>query len=141
MNEVTMRSMALAACVLFLQCGKTSPGIVDPAATRILGDTAHVQYAYTGYDRNGKEIVKGTLSLAVDDSGRISGTWDLALTDTTAIMIGPQVGEGTLVGEVRGEEAGINLNPDFVDNNVLLFGHFTMAGIAGVWQYVGFPVS
>lgn len=132
-----MKTMALAACLLFLQCGENSSGVPDSGLT--LRDRTQGEFAYTGYDERGKEIVKGTLNIAVDDSNRVSGTWDLVLTDTTATMIGPQVGHGTLVGDVRLEGIGVNLNPDFVDNNVVLIGRWTTTGIAGKWQFIGFP--
>jgi hypothetical protein len=39
---------------------------------------------------------------------------------------------------LRGNVLSINLNPDYVDNNVLLTGRFSRTGYSGQWQWVGF---
>lgn len=95
-----------------------------------------VEYAYTGYS-NGTVIVRGHLTLLLPNSGRVRGRWQLrALADTT--RIGPQHGQGVLVGERRNGSLTVNLNPTNVDNNVILVGEFDRLRYAGRWSWVGF---
>jgi hypothetical protein len=49
------------------------------------------------------------------------------------------VGSGNLVGHFEGDKIGLNLNPDYIDNNVLLAGTIYYWGISGAWNYIGFP--
>ena len=85
------------------------------------------------------EVVRGTLVIQLDASNHVSGFWVLEQTDPEARMIGPQVGEGTLVGGMDGPEIWMNLNPEMADNNVFLRGVLSGGDINGQWEFVGFP--
>jgi hypothetical protein len=105
-------------------------------------------FAYSGYDGGGRLAVQGVLRIVLDDSNDVTGTWELS----TAVGVppeglGPQLGKGNLVGSMDGLRIGINLNPNYIDNNVLLAGTCAVAPwkgiwitrITGTWAYVGFP--
>ena len=95
-------------------------------------------YAYSGYNRDGLQIVRGELTFAFGEGGRVSGQWHLrALVDTA--RIGPQHGSGSLTGTLNNGTLSVNLNPRFVDNNVILSGRFDRTSYAGRWQWIGFP--
>jgi hypothetical protein len=94
-------------------------------------------FDYTGYARNGSVIVRGHLTILLQDSGSVGGRWQLrALADTS--RIGPQHGQGRLLGHLRSGVLNINLNPNYVDNNILLTGRFTRDRYVGQWSWVGF---
>ncbi|MDH3253001.1 MAG: hypothetical protein OEM41_09435 [Ignavibacteria bacterium] len=95
-------------------------------------------YSYSGYDEKGTLIVTGHITIAVDDSSRITGTWQLKAA-TPEPPVGPMVGDGTLVGGIEGETIYMDLNPGWADNNVLLLGKRSGRRIIGKWEYVGFP--
>jgi len=96
------------------------------------------RYSYTSYDSSGKQVVQGWLSLSIDDSGKISGIWNLHKTGNPK-NIGPQYGKGKLAGELADSVSlWIELNPDFVDNNLLLRGNYSDHLITGKWQWITF---
>lgn len=97
-----------------------------------------VRYRYSGYDREGGQIVKGFITIVHGDSTTITGDWQLEATGDPK-GIGPQVGSGKLVGDVDGDQIWIGLNPDYIDNNVFLAGRISGSVISGTWEYVGFP--
>ena len=98
------------------------------------------EYSYSGYDSQGTLIIRGALTIMREDTLRVTGTWkfEAAIRDSLG-MFGPQVGSGNLVGSIHGDNIGLNLNPNYVDNNVLLAGTISYWGISGTWEYVGFP--
>jgi len=100
--------------------------------------TVSVRYQYAGYDHESRQVVKGFITIVRDESNSISGDWQLEATGDPS-GIGPQVGSGKLVGAVDGERIWIGLNPDYVDNNVMLAGRISGSVISGTWEYVGFP--
>ena len=130
----------LSVVVLLLGCSKDSPiESNSPTGSGLdkLEATVSV-FQYTGYSSNGTAIVRGFLSLTFTEAGRVSGRWQLrALVDPS--RIGPQVGTGSLVGGYSNGVLSINLNPNNVDNNVLLSGRFDRTAYAGRWEWVGFP--
>jgi hypothetical protein len=99
---------------------------------------SQLTYSYIGYSRAGEVIVRGQLVLSVRDWASFSGHWSLrAIADPN--RIGPQVGNGRLTGQLRGSVLSINLNPNNVDNNVLLHGRFARDRFGGQWEWIGFP--
>jgi hypothetical protein len=100
--------------------------------------------SYSGYDEAGRVVVVGWISLDlvtiydqphVGTSGEFAGAWELhALVDPT--RVGPQNGRGDLAGRIVEEGVAVDLNPDRVDDNVVLFGIFSAGGPAGA-QYEG----
>lgn len=115
----------------------TPSGAAAPVYESGSPEALDVVYQYTGYSRQGTPIVQGYLMLSQRDPNHYTGRWHLrALVDT--MRIGPQVGQGNLVGEIRNGALTINLNPNFVDNNVILTGRLRRTVYAGRWEWIGF---
>jgi hypothetical protein len=53
--------------------------------------------------------------------------------------IGPQVGEGSLIGSIINSSISIELNPQFRDNNLGLAGTINDNIIEGKWYWSSFP--
>lgn len=94
-------------------------------------------YNYTAYDNNNQLVVTGTLIITQSDSTTIQGSWQLIIANN-AQKTGPQDGSGSLTGTIKKDSVYINLNPNFVDNNVLLHGGLNSFGFGGEWQWIGF---
>lgn len=95
-------------------------------------------YAYTGFDSTGVKIVTGWIKIVCEDSIHLSGEWNLEkIADPQ--NIGPQVGSGTLIGNFENNQLFLNLNPDYVDNNVFLICPYDDQKLTGKWNYSGFP--
>jgi hypothetical protein len=123
-------------------CGDDASGVTgaDILYSRGVARGVAGKYAYAGYDEKGVEIVTGTLTIVPGDSARIAGTWELKATDSLPPYgFGPQVGSGRLAGTLQGDKLGINLNPDYVDNNVFLSADCCRLRLTGRWEYAGFP--
>jgi hypothetical protein len=78
-------------------------------------------YSYSAYAGDAL-VVRGDITLGVDPDSTITGTWRLARvpgSDTT-VVVGPQIGKGTLVGRLDSDGAWVDLNPGWADNNVFL---------------------
>nr|MBC8323912.1 hypothetical protein [Candidatus Neomarinimicrobiota bacterium] len=111
---------------LFTACNK----IIDDALDDGL-------YEYTAFDSEGVHIVEGTFSIVFSDSISITGEWDfVAIGDPE--NIGPQIGEGQLIGTMEGNDFYAGLNPDMDDNNVNFVGVVDGDKISGVWIYSGY---
>ena len=95
-------------------------------------------FAYTGFDSTGVKIVRGWIKFDFDDSTTILGEWELDKIGDPQ-NIGPQVGSGQLVGNVQNSQLYLNLNPQYVDNNVILTCPYDDQKLAGKWTYSGFP--
>lgn len=91
-------------------------------------------YRYTGFDSTGRVLVTGTLSFTLVDSHRISGTWALDCPPG----YGPQNGRGELAGWIEGNVLTVNLNPEWADNNVYLYGRIADGVYRGRWDYSTF---
>ncbi len=94
-------------------------------------------YHYSAYNANGDLAVNGTITLTTIDSSSVSGTW-LLLAVIPSDKIGPQTGTGKLVGSIQKSSISINLNPDWVDNNVFLQGTVSPDSINGRWMWSTF---
>ncbi len=95
-------------------------------------------FRYVGYDTLGHAVVRGYLRITLTDSARIIGEWALVRVNDGS-QIGPQTGTGVLDGYINGTTIGLNLNPNMIDNNVLLSGVLQGNTYTGTWMYVGFP--
>ena len=93
-------------------------------------------YFYTAFDSAGARLVEGTLSLTINDSS-VTGEWHLSKI-STAQNIGPQVGSGQLQGSMHDGTLSLNLNPQWVDNNVFLFGKIENSIFRGSWSWSTF---
>ena len=95
-------------------------------------------YMYTGYDSTGVMIVSGKLVIDFLEEGKLEGQWQLSRSGTNTDNIGPQTGQGVLVGSVENDTAWVELNPDYRDNNVGLHGRLDGREFKGKWIYSSF---
>lgn len=95
-------------------------------------------YSYTSFDTTNSLIVTGIFTLQMKDSVQISGSWSFGKIGNPQ-NIGPQTGNGNLIGGLSSTEIWIELNPRFVDNNLHLTGNFENGSIQGKWTWIGFP--
>jgi len=91
-------------------------------------------FNYSGFDSLGVKIVEGAFSMVYIDSNSIEGDWNFAKIGNP-IGIGNQVGSGEYYGFTNNNTISINLNPDYVDDNVNLFGTMNDNTIDGEWSY------
>jgi hypothetical protein len=104
---------------------------------RFLLPTPQGAYAYSSLDSNGDAIVRGWFTLVFSETGRVSGEWHF-LSITNRTDIGPQTGDGQLTGSVVDTILYLNLNPNWVDNNVYLSGRLDAALYHGRWDWSTF---
>jgi hypothetical protein len=111
---------------------------VGPYGLRVKHDpTEHPPkgaFRYRGYDRGGILIIRGWLLIDRYGSSEVVGEWCLdkiGEPDDT----GPQIGRGSLHGDLEGAQLRINLNPGFAHFNVSLTGAYNGASFIGVWRY------
>jgi len=95
-------------------------------------------YQYAGFDEIGIQIIEGTFFIEYGDSTDITGQWNFESIGDPE-NIGPQVGSGTFIGAVDSNVFAVNLNPQYADNNVNLWGTISGNQIIGEWYYSGFP--
>jgi hypothetical protein len=94
-------------------------------------------YRYASYDTNGTAVVQGWLTIMYQDSGHITGEWNLEKIGNPQ-GIGPQVGTGNLVGSFYEGKLFIELNPQFRDNNLQLAGEVENGYYGGQWFWISF---
>jgi len=95
-------------------------------------------FVYTSYDTTGTAIVNGWFTMTISDSGAISGEWHFNPIGNPQ-NIGPQTGEGNLIGSIYENNIWIELNPQYADNNLQLTGTLEGDRYAGEWMSIGFP--
>jgi hypothetical protein len=92
-------------------------------------------YLYEAYNKSGKMIVYGLFELN-KESDKISGNWnfkEVKKNSAPSIFIGI----GSLQASKNGEKFLINLNPNFIDNNIILTCNMNGDVITGAWAYDG----
>lgn len=94
-------------------------------------------YAYSGFDAAGRLVITGSLTLDVQNPANVTGTWHLESVGSVQ-NLGPQIGDGQLVGTLSGTTLNVNLNPNVNDSNVFLNGTFDVRTYRGQWTYSGF---
>ncbi len=94
-------------------------------------------YAYTSYDSGGVVLVRGWLSINISDSTAISGEWHFKPNGSLQ-RIGPQTGDGKLVGGISRGQVWIELNPQVRNNNLQLNGTLALGQFAGQWTWISF---
>jgi len=94
-------------------------------------------FAYTSYDSLGTVIARGWLSFDCHDSTYVKGDWSINKVGNPQ-RIGPQIGDGNLVGSFIEGKLNIELNPNFVDNNLSLIGVLEGNNYGGKWIYFSF---
>jgi hypothetical protein len=120
--------IALASTLLFSSCG-------DDSST----NSSMTTYKYTGYDSTGVKIISGYLWVESTDSSIVKGRWNFKLVHNEE-NIGPQIGSGSFDGVKDSQgNMSLNLNPEWIDNNVFLIGSFNNSQYHGDWNYVGYP--
>jgi hypothetical protein len=94
-------------------------------------------YAYTSYDSSGVELVSGWFTMIVSDSTTVSGEWHFSPIGSPQ-KIGPQTGDGKLVGGMNGEKVWIELNSGVRNNNLQLNGISAQSRIDGQWTWISY---
>jgi hypothetical protein len=102
-----------------------------------VGPGAEGSYLYTSYDTTGKTLVKGFFTVYKQDSLTLSGEWYFRKIGHPQ-NIGPQVGSGKLQGGIADDQIWINLNPEYMDNNLILTGVLENGRYRGQWEWVSF---
>ncbi|MBN1465762.1 hypothetical protein JXA02_08385 [candidate division KSB1 bacterium] len=118
----------LLLAVLLAACSRDKSPICPPA------DAPMGTYSYASYDTTEHMVARGWLTIDSFDSLRIAGEWHISKVGDPH-EIGMQIGEGELVGAVQQSSIWINLNPDWVDNNVWLDGVLSDHGFEGTWTW------
>lgn len=95
-------------------------------------------YEFTGFDSSGSVISRGSFTLSIKDTTHLVGSWMLQpAKDSQSAR--PLIGRGELQGSVEHDTSVVvNLNPNYVDNNVYLLGSVKDIHITGRWNWVGF---
>lgn len=126
-----MRRMTLVCALAAAACSG------DPVAPRASLSTDRA-LRYEAYSDQLRLLLVGSLELVVHGDSTVSGNWTIGWApgvDSTT-RVGPQVGSGALQGRVLPDTSvWLNLNPGFVDYNVLLSGAATVKGLSGRWGY------
>jgi hypothetical protein len=94
-------------------------------------------YAYSSFDSVGAPIVNGWLTMVFSDSGSISGEWHLRSIGNPE-GIGPQTGDGVLIGGTEDTLVWVELNPQFRDHNLELRGSLNGTQYHGRWLWISF---
>lgn len=93
-------------------------------------------YKYVAYDSLGTVISKGWLKIEAKDS-TIFGNWEINKVGNPQ-NIGPQIGKGELEGSFNDSVLVVELNLNYVDNNVGLVGSLEKNKYTGKWYYSSF---
>ena len=104
-------------------------GLTDP--------TPEGAFRYASYDTTGTVLVRGWFTMGISDPNMISGEWHFTAVGSPE-NIGPQTGDGKLVGSIDGGIVRIELNPQYRDNNLGLIGTLEGNRFAGRWEWISF---
>ena len=116
---------SLLTATLWFGCKRTSESVPNNA------------YAYTSYDSSGAAIVSGWFTLTTSDSTNISGEWHFAPIGDPQ-RIGPQIGDGKLIGGLNGQKVWIELNHEVRNNNLQLNGNIEQGHMDGQWTWISY---
>lgn len=125
----------LIAPLLLISC--TSSTITNTAP----GDISVLEageFHYIARSSAGRPLLTGRIEFVFRDDSTISGTWEIARlpgADKNAV-VGPQIGSGTLVGNLRDGTLVVQLNPTNADHNVVLLATSNAHGYTGRWQWI-----
>jgi hypothetical protein len=125
--KTTYVYLFIAIALFFMNCNHPTDSIPKGALQ------------YTSYDSSGTPLVTGWFTMNFSDSVTISGEWHFKPIDSPK-NIGPQTGDGNLLGGVHNGQVWVELNPQFVDNNLQLRGTLQGDRYFGRWiwtSYVG----
>lgn len=85
-------------------------------------------FDYSAYDTVGNLATTGLLTLSRTDS-QVTGSWQF--NDGQS---------GNLIGTMVGDSIGLDLNPGYVDNNLILRGKLSGKTYAGEWVKYGYAI-
>jgi hypothetical protein len=129
---MNLKKSIFAFCGLGLLCFITCENnIVDISAVTPLDGT----FIYTAYDSLDIMVAQGILTFEFQDSTNITGEWEINKVGDPK-SIGPQIGEGKLVGASNDKTLWASLNPDIVDDNVFLHGRPGKNKYTGKWEWI-----
>ncbi len=94
-------------------------------------------FTYQSFDTLGTLLVTGGLTFEHTDSVLIEGSWRLNNVSNRH-DIGPQVGNGNLLGSIIDSSISMDLNPGFKDNNLYLEGIINDTNFEGRWSWISF---
>lgn len=94
-------------------------------------------FRYASYDTTGTLMVQGLFTMDLADSDSVAGEWHFAAVGN-AQNIGPQTGDGMLIGRFRDTTLWIELQPQYRDNNLELAGVLRGDRFAGEWVWISF---
>ncbi len=117
---------ALLVAIQWAGCKQTSSETIPSGA-----------YAYTSYDSGGIALVSGWFTIIVSDSISVSGEWHFKPIGSPQ-RIGPQTGDGKLVGGNDRGQVWIELNPQIRNNNLQLNGTLAQGQFAGQWTWISY---
>jgi hypothetical protein len=124
-----MRTVFLGSFVLLIITLSGCSGTLDPAEG---------YYSYQAYDQSGRLVVTGLLRFDKLDIDGVKGSWQMNNVNGSE-RTGISEAFGVFEGFLKGDALYLNLNPGWVDNNVILQGMQTSGGFEGDWAYIGFP--
>ncbi len=127
-NHDHLLFLFLAFLITIAACKKESP------TEALLGG----RFQYQAYDTSGTLIVQGWFTMTIIDSTNVQGEWHFNKVGNPS-NIGLHYGDGLLRGAFYHAGLSVGLNPNYVDNNVVLFGTIDGNSYSGTWQWIGFP--
>lgn len=104
-------------------------------------------YDYTAYDADGRAVLVGSFDLRASpgNPAGLVGAWDFRTIDpepgippVNAAALGPHLGAGQLEASPRGAALAIVLQPNSLDNQVILTGTKRNGIFVGQWQHFAF---
>jgi hypothetical protein len=122
------RLLVIAAFFILIGCEKDYPVQSAPSE----------YFQYMAYDTIGTPVVGGWMTINIQDSTHVTGKWHFNKINNP-LKIGPHTGEGNLIGGFDNGQLHINLNPNYIDNNVFLSGKIQTTNYSGIWVWSGFP--
>jgi len=109
------------------------------SCSNLLGGEPERLYLYRALSEEEIPILFGRLVLEVATNDQITGDWRIDWIEgiDQEANVGPQLGRGVLRGTLLEGYFHLNLNPDHIDNNVLLVGRWGSGDLSGQWGWVG----
>ena len=92
-------------------------------------------FDYTAYDSLYTKLITGWFTMVLDSDSTITGEWHFTNVGDVRDDIGPQLGDGTIEGNLSQNAFYLNLNPEWADNNVFLVGFESNGSYSGMWMF------
>ncbi len=108
-------------------CHESDDAILVPSGT----------WHYRSYNSKNEKIVEGWFDMESDSAAQITGEWHFKKIGNPQ-NIGPQVGDGILVGGSQTDTLWLNLQPQYKDNNLFLRGILKNGCYQGTWAWISF---